>query len=105
MGGMSRVFDNVLGFPQTAGAVDVGVGGQSDSSDLFGCPHNPLQGLAVCSGAVAEPRCDGAAEDALNRPSVEGCEDGGWEISFTQSSQKVQTLLGFLCDVCGVESP
>lgn len=87
------------------GAVDVREEGKRSPSNLFSCPHNPLRGLSMCSSAVAKAHCDGTAEDTLSSPSVESCQTWGGEVGFPQLLQKVEVLLGFLCDGCGVLSP
>ncbi|KAI5103065.1 hypothetical protein C0J45_6646 [Silurus meridionalis] len=42
------------------------------------------------------PGSDAASQDALNGPSVECGQDVGREVSFSQPSQEVETLLGFI---------
>lgn len=97
--GVCFVLNNASGFAQTAGVVDVHEGGKRSSGDLLGRSHNLLQGLSFCSSAVTTPLCDGTAEDTLNRPSVERCQDGGGEMGFPQLLQKLEMLLSFLCGV------
>ena len=58
--------------------VDVWDGGESDSDDLFSCPHHSLQILMVQSGAVSESGSDAATQEALYSPSVESGENGRW---------------------------
>ncbi|KAK3506656.1 hypothetical protein QTP70_012932 [Hemibagrus guttatus] len=77
--------------------------GKRDSNDLLGCPHYPLQGLAIQHCVIPEPDGDAAAQDALDGPSVEGGQDGRWKMSLSQPSQEVKTLLDFLGDGAGVE--
>ncbi|KAI4880214.1 hypothetical protein NFI96_018741 [Prochilodus magdalenae] len=85
--------------------VNVRDGGKRDTSDLLSCPHYPLQGLAIRCGAVPKPGSAAAAQDALDGSSVEGGEDGRWEMCLPQLSQEVETLLGFLGYGAGVEGP
>ncbi|KAI4893209.1 hypothetical protein NFI96_008965, partial [Prochilodus magdalenae] len=85
--------------------VDVHDGGKRDTDDLLSCPHYPLQGLAIRCGAVPKPGSAAAAQDALDGSSVEGGEDGRWEMCLPQPSQEVETLLGFLGYGAGVEGP
>ncbi|KAI4890330.1 hypothetical protein NFI96_018353, partial [Prochilodus magdalenae] len=85
--------------------VNVRDGEERDTDDLLSCPHYPLQGLAIRCGAVPKPGSDAAAQDALDGSSVEGGEDGRWEMCLPQPSQEVGTLLGFLGYGAGVEGP
>ncbi|KAI4904369.1 hypothetical protein NFI96_007938, partial [Prochilodus magdalenae] len=80
-------------------------GGERDTDDLLSRPHYPLQGLAIRCGAVPKPGSDAAAQDALDGSSVEGGEDGRWEMCLPQPSQEVEALLGFLGYGAGVEGP
>ncbi|XP_051996094.1 uncharacterized protein LOC127653445 isoform X3 [Xyrauchen texanus] len=85
--------------------VNVFDGGKRNPDDLLSCPHYPLQGFAVRNGASPKPGSDAVAQDALNSPSIECSEDGGWEMCFPQPSKKVETLLGFLGNRASVEGP
>ncbi|KAI4874691.1 hypothetical protein NFI96_027315, partial [Prochilodus magdalenae] len=70
-----------------------------------GCEGPDASGLAIRCGAVPKPGSDAAAQDALDGSSVEGGEDGRWEMCLPQPSQEVETLLGFLGYGAGVEGP
>lgn len=65
-------------FAQTVGVVDVGERWKRGPNDLFSRPHNLLQGLSFCRLG------DGAAEDALQSPPVDGCQDGGGLMGFPE---------------------
>ncbi|KAI4898649.1 hypothetical protein NFI96_026010, partial [Prochilodus magdalenae] len=85
--------------------VNVRDGGERDTNDLLSHAHYSLQGLAIDCGAVPKPGSDAAAQDALDGSSVEGGEDGRWEMCLPQPAQEVETLLGFLGYGAGVEGP
>ncbi|KAI4896455.1 hypothetical protein NFI96_015229 [Prochilodus magdalenae] len=75
----------------------------SDLEGLHGQTEDSLEGLAILCGAVPKPGSDAVAQGALDGASVEGGEDGGWEMFLPQPSQEVETLLGFLGYGAGVE--
>ncbi len=83
MGRVAGVFDNPPGFPCTPPGVDILEGGKLTSNNVAGSSHDPLQSLAVASGAVSKPGGDAAGQDALHSAGVEGPEDAG---SFQTSS-------------------
>ncbi|KAI4886561.1 hypothetical protein NFI96_005076, partial [Prochilodus magdalenae] len=76
-----------------------------DTNDLLSRPHYLLQGLAIRCDAVPKPGSDAIAQNALDGSSVEGGEDGRWEMCLPQPSQEVEMLLGFLGYGAGVEGP
>ncbi len=55
MGWVAGILDDPLGFPYTPPGLDVLEGGKLTSNNLAGSSHNPLQSLAVASGAVSKP--------------------------------------------------
>ncbi len=74
----------------TAG-VDVLEGGKLASNNVAGSSHDPLQSLAVASGAVSKPGGDAAGQDALHSAGVEGSEDAGAHSKLPQPSLEEET--------------
>jgi len=60
----------------------------------FRCLHHPLEGLAMRSGAAAEPGSNAAREDALGGAPVKVCEGFWRHVKVPESPQKVEALLG-----------
>lgn len=55
---MIGVADDSADFTNTLSVVNVLDGGKLTSTDVLGCPHNPLQCLAVKGRAVSMPGGD-----------------------------------------------
>ena len=95
---MCGVASNRNGFSNAASGVNVCVRGERDSNDLFSCPYDPLQGLAICDGAIPKPGSDAGAQNTLHSPSVKCGEDWGWEMCFLLGAyyRKILTLKSYL---------
>ncbi len=63
------------------------------SNNVAGSSHDPLQSLAVASGAVSKPGGDTAGQDALHSAGVEGSEDAGAHSKLPQPSQEEEALM------------
>jgi len=66
------------------------------ADDALCCFHHPLQGLAISSGAAAEPGSNTAREDALNGAPVKVSESFCRHAKLLECRQKVKVLLGNL---------
>ena len=91
--GMVRIVHDTTGFVDTALIVQGLDWGEIASTDAFGCPHNPLQGLAIEVSAAAIPGSEAASQDALLGVSVESSEDFGTHASFPQFPEKGVVVL------------
>ncbi len=63
------------------------------SNNVAGSSHDPLQSLAVASGAVSKPGRDAAGQDALHSAGVEGSEETGAHSKLPQPSQEEEALM------------
>ena len=86
-----------------AGVVDVQEGEMKDTNDFPSCSQCVLQGPAAGNGAGTTPQDDAAAQDALNGASVEVVINGARGSRSSQFSLKVELLLGFFGQRCGVD--
>ena len=63
--GMGTILHDTAGFAYTAFVAQGLDGGEITTADALGCPHDPLQCLAVKVGAAAIPGSKAASQDAL----------------------------------------
>lgn len=97
---------NPDGFADTFCGVNVYNVSKRYADDLHYCPQYPLQDLVIWDGAIPKPDSDAEAQDAFASSFVECVENGRSEgYSFSQSSEKGETQLGFLGNGAGVEGP
>ena len=94
--GVGTVLHDTTSFAYTAFVVQGLDGGEITTADALGCPHHPLQCLAVKFGAAAIPGSKAPSQDALCGASVESLEDFGTHASFLQFPEEVEALLCFL---------
>ncbi len=88
MGQVVGILDDPPGFTHTPPGVNVLEGGKLTSNNVAGSSHDPLQSIAVASGAVSKPGGDAAGQDALHSAGVEGPEDSGARSKLPQPSQE-----------------
>ncbi len=109
MGRVAGVFDNPPGFPCTPPGVDILEGGKLTSNNVAGSSYDPLQSLAVASGAVSKPggdaAGDAAGQDALHSAGVEGSEDAGAHSKLPLPSQEEEALMCLLQHCICVSRP
>ena len=98
MSWVRRVLHDALGFPETAGAVQVSQGGEGASDDLLGGVYDSLERCPLRCCAAPEPHIDAVREDALDRASVEGHQQFLRELVVSEYSQEVQSLVFLLDD-------
>jgi len=61
-------------FPKAWCVVDALHGWEMAADNALRCLHHPLEGIAISSGASAEPGNNAAREDALDGAPVKVCE-------------------------------
>jgi len=69
--------------------VDTLHGWEMAADDALRCLHHPLEGLAISSGAAAEPGSNAAREDAPNAAPVKASE------SFCELKDEVGAVCGY----------
>ncbi len=105
MGRVAGVIDDPPGFPYTPPGVDVLEGGKLTSNNVASSLHDPLQSIAVASGAVSKPGSDTPGQDALHSAGVECSEDAGAHSKLSQPSQEEDALMYLLKHCICVSGP
>ncbi len=79
--------------------VDVLQRGESRPWDVLSQAHNSLQSFAVLVCGITIPHWDALNQYTFYGPWIESFQDSWWDPEFSQLSQMVQSLPGFL-DLC-----
>ncbi len=79
--------------------------GRETPTNLLSCSHYSLKCLAAGRVESTIPHSDAASQNALDGASVEGAHEGGRGSGSSQFAEKVETLMCFLGQCCGVISP
>ena len=103
--GVGGVFQDVVGFLETAGVVQFSQRGEGASYDLLGRVYDPLKCLPFCGRAALEPHASAVCEDAFDGAPIEGHKQVLGEAVLPEDSQEVQSLVCLLDRSRGVRAP
>ena len=103
--GVGGVFQDVVGFLETAGVVQFSQRGEGASYDLLGKVYDPLKCLPLCGCAALEPHTSAVCEDAFDGAPIEGHKQVLGEAVLPEDSQEVQSLVCLLDRSRGVRAP